>query len=77
MHLLRGSPALSSFRIEKVLTSAQAIDNAIVDRLGLGEWIELAMVVQDIDKNSRRSLSTVKAEGALQRRVLVMVEELP
>ena len=30
MHLLRGSPALSSFRIEKVLTSAQAIDNAIV-----------------------------------------------
>jgi hypothetical protein len=53
----------------------QAVETTVSGRLG--EWIELAMVVQDMDKTSRRNLSTVKAEGALQRRVLVMVEELP
>lgn len=52
-----------------------AVETTVSGRLG--EWIELAMVVQDMDKNSRRNLSTAKAEGAVQRRVLVMVEELP
>ncbi|MCI0400136.1 MAG: phosphoribosylformylglycinamidine synthase [Gammaproteobacteria bacterium] len=61
MRLLRGCPALSSFRIEKVLSSAQAIESTIVSIQA--EFVHIADLDTTLDNEQKERLQALLRYG--------------